>query len=280
MNYDGNCWNILNSVRYAINEQSTAYTNGTDTTGAFQNSYLIEQINRAQYYIHSTLFQQFPDIFLTSATLTFSSSSATLPADCFKIKEITSSDNYPIIPINSKERRVGNMIGDRYAYYRKGDTVVLDRTGISDASTLWYYTRCREITTGMSSAGGALSLTLATTARGIADYYNGMTIENVTDNWVDTISDYAANRVCTLAAQTGAASKYYGIVSELPEIFHHLITRKAEHLVKCDIVSPQVANNFDLADFNEDLRAALSAYAGTNNGDCDIDSMINDFGDM
>jgi hypothetical protein len=278
MNYPGNCYSILQNIRYAINEHSTALVQGTDTTGAFQNSYLITQINRAQYQIYSILFAQFPDTFLTSSSLSFSDSTASLPADCFKVREIRDSENNPLTPINVGERTVGGLTGSQYAYYRQGNTVRIDKSGVSDTATLYYYTRCREITCGMSSAGGALSLTLASTARGIVDYYNGMTIENITDNWVDTITDYTAARVCTLAAQTGAASKYYGIVSELPEIFHHLITRKAEHLAMANIISPSPANKFDLVDFNEDLRTTLISFAGINNSDVDIDRVINDFG--
>lgn len=280
MNYEGNCWNILNDIRYAINEQSTALTNGTDTTGAFQNTYLLRQINMAQYNIYSFLFEQFPDLFLTSTTLSFSNSTATLPVDCFKIKTIINSDNYPIIPIDSREKRIGNMVGDLYVYYRAGNTVILDRASVSDSSTLWYYSRCREIACGMSSAGGALSLTLASTARGIVDYYNNMTIENITDNWVDTISDYSATRVCTLAAQTGAASKYYGIVSELPEIFHGLIIEKAILQVKQHPKAPFKITEQDIKIYSDNLRSAMISFAGTNTGDVNLDSMINDFGDI
>jgi hypothetical protein len=68
MNYNGNCYSILQNIRYAINEHTIALVQGTDTTGAFQNSYLIDEINKAQYFIYSILFSTMPDLFLTSAS--------------------------------------------------------------------------------------------------------------------------------------------------------------------------------------------------------------------
>lgn len=278
MNYSGNCYSILQNIRYAINEHSTALVQGTDTTGAFQNSYLIDEINKAQYYIFSILFGTFPDLFLTSSSLTFTSSVATLPSDCFKVREIDNADGIPLTAINMGERHVENYIGDLYAYYRYGNSIRIDRDDISETGTIWYYKRLREITSGMSSAGGALSLTLASTARGITDYYNNMTIENITDNWVDTISDYTSARVCTLAAQTGAASKYYGIVSELPEIFHNVLEERAIIQVKQHPKAPFKITPLDLQLNLENLRQAMQSYAGTNTGDINIDTTINDYG--
>ncbi|MDP2363733.1 MAG: hypothetical protein Q8M94_08185, partial [Ignavibacteria bacterium] len=129
---------------------------------------------------------------------------------------------------------------------------------------------------GMSSAGAALSLTLATTARKEADYYNDMTIENITDDWTDTISDYATTRVCTIT-QTGAASKYYGIVSELPEAFHHLIGPRAIILMRDIITSPEKPTVTGLKAFQEMLAEALRSYAGTQHTDITWSSIFEDF---
>lgn len=277
MNYN-NCYSILQNIRYAINEHSTGLVQGTDTTGAFQNSYLIDEINKAQYYVYSILFNQIPELFLTSASITFSSSVATLPTDLFKIKEVSNSDNFPLYPMEVNQRHSGNYVGDIYSYYRYGNTLRIDRDDVSDTGTIWYYKRLRELHTGASSAGSALSITLASTAKGITDYYNGMTIENITDNWVDTISDYTSARVCTLAAQTGAASKYYGIVSELPEIFHNIIEERAIIQVKQHPKAPFKITPLDLQLNLENLRFAMQSYAGTNTGNTRIAETINDFG--
>jgi hypothetical protein len=260
----------------AINEHSTARVQGTDVTGAFQNSYLISQINKAQYYLYGLLFSQFPDLFLKSADLVFASSVATLPSDCFKIREVNNADGFPLFPINMGERHVMGS-GDRYSYYRYANTLRVDMDSINETGTIWYYSRCREITAGMSAAGSSKSLTLATTAKEIADYYNDMTIENVTDDWADTISDYSAARVCTLAAETGAASKYYGIVSELPEIFHRILEERAILEVKQHPKAPFKITKVDVDIFKDNLQSAMISYAGTFTGDVHIDDLITDF---
>lgn len=277
MIYPGNCYEILTNIRYAINEHSTGLVQGTDVTGSFQNSYLISQINKAQRLIHGILFSQMPELFLTSADLVFASSVASLPWDCGKVSLIQNADGFPLTKINQKQSHVASYTGDRYAYYRYGNTIRVDQDGISETGKLWYYKRCRELTMGMSSAGGALSLTLATTAANIADYYNNMTIEDITDDWADTISDYSSSRVCTLAAQTGAASKYYGLVSDLPEEFHGLIEERAIIQVKQHPKAPFKITKEDISIFTDNLSTVMSSFAGTNTGDVNFDDVFNDF---
>ncbi|MDD5538443.1 MAG: hypothetical protein PHF12_05715 [Candidatus Omnitrophica bacterium] len=277
MIYPGSCYEILQNMRYAILEHSEALVQGTDTTGAFQNSYLVSLINRAQNFLWSLLFKQMPELFQTSASLAFTSSLATLPWDCFKVLEILDADGIPMTRIDYKERHVANYTGSKYLYDRYGQTIRIDQDGVSETGTLHYYKRPRELTMGASSDGGALSLTLATAAKPIADYYNGMTIENVTDVWVDVIADYSAARAATLTSQTGAASKYYGIVSELPEEFHRLIEEKAVLDLKRHPKAPVKLTQLDLDMFNDNLSAALSAFAGTFTGDANLDEIFNDF---
>lgn len=275
--YSGNAYQILSDVRYGINEYSSGLVNGTDTTGSFINAELMRNINNAQNYLWGILKDAFPDYFLTSASLTFSSSAATLPSDLWKIKEIVDSDGYPIDPIALNQRHVTSGAGSSHHYYRYGNTVRIDADSVSDTGTIWYYKRCRELDTGSTSAGGALSATLATTSKAIADYYNGMSIENVTDSNVDVISDYSAARVCTTTTQTWASSKYYGIVSELPEIFQPLIAEYAILQLKKNPKVPLQVTQADVALFNEMLSGALRAFAGTLNGDQTMDQILNDF---
>jgi hypothetical protein len=287
--YLGNAYEILSQVRYGINEFSTALVNGTDTTGAFQNSELMRHINNAQFHIWSILFEQFPEVFLKNTSLTFTESEATLPSDCFKIREILNSDLEAIKPINIGERFSGN----RFSYYRYGNKIRIDyatsmsglfendstgdvQPSIDDTGSIWYYSRCRELDSGMTSAGGALSATLATTAKKIADYYNDMTIEDVTGDAVDTVSDYTAARVCTVG-NTWAASRYYGLVSELPTIFHPLISEYAILQLKKNPKVPERVTAADATLFNEMLSSAMRSYAGTQNTDVSMDSIINDF---
>jgi len=274
-----NCWELLNQVRYGINEQSTALVNGTDTSGKFQNSELIRHINNAQYYLWNILFKQFPEYFLTSASLSIASSVASLPSDCFKIRDIRDPDGYPISPINMGYRHIANGYGSEHAYYRYGNSIRIDADDVTETATLWYYSRCRELDTGVTSAGGAASATLATTAKAIADYYNGMKIENITDSTNDTITDYSAARVATVS-NTWASSKYYGIVSDLPESFHPLIAARAIITMKQSPRVPEPLTAADLSVFNQELQAAMQSFAGSFDGDSDIDGLFNDFSPM
>jgi hypothetical protein len=278
--YSGNAFEILSQVRYGINEYSTALVQGTDTTGAFLNAELMQKINTAQNYLWGLLFAQFPEYFLTSGSLAFTASLATLPGDCWKIKDIRDSNGYKINPIPVSERHVTDDTGSAHLYYRYGNTIRLDQDDVSDTGTIWYYKRCRELDTGLTSAGGALSATLATTSKAVADYYNGMSIENVTDSNVDVISDYSAARVCTTTTQTWAASKYYGIVSELPEVMQPLIAEYTILQLKKDPRVPVQITPSDVSLFNEILRGALQTFAGSFNGDTMIDDLINDFEPM
>ena len=271
----GNCFEVLSQIRYGINDFSTAKVQGTDATGAFLNEELTRYINNAQNRLWAILFEQFPEYFMKSASITFASSVATLPADCFKIREISDAAGYPFKPIAVDQRHILGS-GSKYGYYRYGNTLRIDQDGINDTGMIWYYWQCRELDTGMTSAGGAGSATLATTSKAIADYYNGMMIENVTDSAVDTITDYSAARVATVS-NTWAASKYYGIVSELPTIFHPLIPDYALIQLKKNPKSPVAVTTADVSLFDQMLMSAMKSFAGTQNSDVDLNAMINDF---
>jgi hypothetical protein len=272
----GNAYEILSQVRYGLNEYSTAKVNGTDTTGAFLNEELMRHINNAQNHIWSILFGQFPEYFMKSASIAFTSSVATLPSDCFKIKEISDSNGYPMYPIGVDQRHITGG-GSKYGYYRYGNTIRVDQDSVTDTGTIWYYWQCRELDTGMTSAGGGLSATLATTSKAIADYYNGMMIENVTDSTVDTITDYSVARVAVVS-NTWAASKYYGLVSELPTIFHPLIPEYAILQLKKNPKSPLVVTVADVSLFDQMLSSAMRSFVGTQNSDYDLNNAINNFG--
>jgi hypothetical protein len=277
--YVGNCYELLKQVRYGLNEFSDTLNQGTDTSGKYQNSELVRHINNAQYFIWGILFKQFPEYFMTSASITFTSSVATLPSDCWKIREILDADGIPFRPINVAQKHIASGSGSEHNYYRYGNTLRIDADSISLTGTLWYYSRCRELDTGMTSAGGAASATLATTAKAILSYYNGMKIENVTDSTNDTITAYTAARVATVT-NTWAASKYYGIVSDLPELFHPLIAHRAIITMKQSPRVPVTLTAADLSVFQQELQVAMQAFAGTMDGDTYPDDIFNDFAPM
>jgi hypothetical protein len=269
-----NCYAMLEEIRTDFNEYSAAFCQGTDTSGVYDNTDIVRKINASQKFIFNLLFQSMPELFLTSSDVTGSSGVYTIPSDVHKMDSIFDADGVQIHPINIQEKHLTSRTGSDYLYYRKGNTIVRD-SGISDALTFNYYTTVKDLTQGMSSAGASGSLTLATTAKPIADYYNNIIIENITDGWASTITDYTAARVATLTG-TGAASKYYGTVSQLPDIFHPLISERATILLKNTVVSPQRPEAGELVDFKEHLVETIKSFAGSQ-ADISIDELINDF---
>jgi len=272
-----NAYAILEQVRYDLNEHSTAYVQGTDVSGAFQNAHIMRKVNDSQRLLHGIFFKRFPELFLTSAELSVSSGVATLPSDFFKLRRLEGSDGNKIYPISIDQKHLTADSGQRSLYYRYGNSIKFDRDDYSDTPVLWYYSRCRDLDQGQEAAYGAKTITLASTARPEADYYNGMQIEDVTAGWVDTISDYSAARVCTLSAETSVDADFYGLISELPEEFHHLIVPKAVIALR---ESPQSINKptkTDYFNYQEMLAEALRSYSGTQDGDVTMEDIFYDF---
>jgi len=268
-----NCYAMLEEIRTNLNEYTSGLTQG-DTVGVYDNTDIVRKINISQKFIFNLLFGSMPELFLTSSDVTGSSGVYTIPSDVHKMDSIFDADGVPVHPINIQEKHSTASSGSDYLYYRKGNTIVRD-SGISDALTFNYYTTVKDLTQGMSAGGSSTSITLAATAKPIADYYNNIIIENVTDGWASTITDYTAARVATVA-NSCSAQKYYGTVSQLPDIFHPLISERATILLKNTVVSPQRPDAGELVDFKENLIETIKSFAGSKN-DISIDELINDF---
>lgn len=274
--YIGNCYELVAEVRRAIREYSTAKLQGTDTSGAFLNEQIIKAINDAQKYLFDILFTRMPFLFLTSASLVGSNSIYTLPSDFFKLRRFETADKVKIKLISVDDQRLSDSQGSKYIYRRQGNTLIVDMQSLSDTCTIYYYKRPRNITMDKVQTGGALSMTLATTARKESDYYKNMTIEDITGDFTDTISAYSSARVATIA-QTAGTADYYGIVSELPEQFHHLIGQRAALKMRVMPQSVTPPTPMELGLFKEDLVESIRSYAGTvDTGDQDIHDVILD----
>jgi len=269
-----NCYGILEDIRTELNEWSVALSQGSKVA-SYDNSDIVRKINTAQRFLWNMLFIRFPELFLTTANVTGTAGVYTNPSDLYRLSHIIDSSGNKISNISIKLKHLSNNTGSPYLYYRYGNTIVRDNGG-TDTITYYYYKTVKEMTQGMSSAGGVSSLTLATTAKPVADYYNGIIIENITNGWASTISDYTAARVATLTG-TGAASNYYGTVSELPECFHDLISQKAKLLLRSEIVSPEKPTTQIQMDFRENLIETIRAFTGSYYSDIPMDELFYDF---
>jgi len=259
-----NCYEILSDLRREINEYSTALVQGTDTSGAYSNAYLVRKINDAQGYLYSMLLNKKPEIFLKSTTITGVASVFALPADFGTLLVFKDDENRKIFPINIDKLKIGTSSGNSRLYYRKGSDLVMDKDGITDTYTLWYYWRCRDLDTGTAAAGAATSITLATTAKPILNYYTGMDIEDITQSFVNEITAYTAARVATITG-TAVAADYYGIVPELPEPFRFLIASRAALTIKAKspiyLDKTNIEAEYKL--FYDEFNETFKAYAGS-----------------
>lgn len=268
-----NCYDILADVRRDINEYSEAYVQGADE-GSFSNELIIQKINLAQFFIFNLLFQRKPHLFRKTVELTAVDSVFTLPADFARLEWFKDDLGTPV-----KEIGVADITpygSSEISYYRAGNTLVLEKSGSTKTYTLYYTWKPRKIFSGKSTAGGAASITFPTVASKTVDYYNGMLIENKTQDWVDTITDYSTSRVATIL-ETAAQDDYFGIVPEIPDMFHHLIAPKASMLLR--LSSPLAQTRVTKAEADsywEDLVETYRAYAGSS-GDQDLAEVFQDF---
>lgn len=275
-----NCYRILEDVRHALNEHSEAYVQGTDTTGKYSNGYLLNKINNAYRQLFALLANEnrMAFFFQTSVAITGVDSVFTLPGDYGSLIEFRDDDGKQVFPIRMHDIRVTSITGSDREYYRQGNTLVLNRDGIAGPYTLWYSKKCRDLITGQASAGGAASITLATDASKIVDFYNNQQIENITKDWLDTITDYATTRVATIA-ETAAASDYYGTVPEIPEPFQHLIAEMATLKVQAEFPLAQSQPSMAGLTFWDLGLADILADYGNDTADVPAEEVFEDFDD-
>jgi len=264
--YD-NCYDIIADVRRDVNEYSTAMVQGAES-GAYQNELITQKINLAQSYLLSFLYPRMPHVFRKEVELTGVDSAFTLPADFGALEWFKDDNGYQVYPMGAKDQSPSGTSIQHY--YRKGSTLILDKSGCTKTFTLLYKWMPRKLFSGKATAGGAASITFPSTASKLVDFYNDMVIENITQDWVDTISDYTTARVATIT-ETAAKDDYFGLVSDLPEPFHHLLAPKASMLLRAS--SPMAQNKVTKGEkdmFNEDLIETLRAFAS---GKEDVDPM-------
>ena len=279
--YD-NAYHIMSDVRHGINEFSTALLQGTDTSGKYTNDYLTGKINAAQRQIWSILLTYIPEHFLESESIACTNSVITLPAKFGKIVQLEDPNGYKIWPSTIKATPTTGQQGSDLLYYKKGRTLVLMKASVTQTCTLKYLRRPREIHAGKAAAGsGASALRMDTSfGKPLNDYYNDMTIEDVTQAFTSTISDYAATNFVATITGTAVADDYYGIVSELPEEFHFLIAPLAVIITKAQHpASQELPTRTEVEIWNEQLMDTVRTFGGEAL-DIDAESIWTDFANV
>jgi hypothetical protein len=272
-------YDILGDVRLDIGEHSEDLVRGVDRSGGFKNEWLMQRINDSQRYLFNLLLKRVPELFLKTSSLTTDSSELTLPGDFGIGRRLETSDGHKVSPVGPAYRPVS-----KFLYYRSGKRYVITGTSNGDTYKLYYYSKPRDIHSGWVTTfdSNNLYLTLESPlARAVADYYNDMDIVNRYgdhEGEVDTISAYTAARVATVASDRWESGAFYGLVSELPEVFHHLIAPGASLLAKRRL--PQgmssVSPGQERADYQDMVVEALKAFAG-NKQDAPVEEMWVDY---
>ena len=255
---------ILGDVRQGLNEYSLELTNGSHTHGKYTNQWLFSQcINRAQARIHAALSRRLPGHFIKKVEITGVNSVFALPWDFGALSELRNSDGIKVIQVDHRSEPSSGAEGSSSFYYRQGNTLVTPKSGISETWTLWYRTKPRDVHSGACGAAGAGTTTFGTLAKGIADYYNGMTVENVTLPHYAEVTGYTAAKVATVSGTFTESTHYYGLVSELPEPFHRLIAPLAVMIAKdTHPASQERTTRPEVEQWADDLVEAIRAYTG------------------
>ena len=273
-----NCYKLVETVRREINEYSAGLLAGTDTSGKFSNGHIVDKINASQRFIHSILMKYIPEEFQTSASLTSVSSVFTLPWDFGTLIQFEDENKRKVFPSSVKNLPTTGSSGSDQIYYRKGRTLVLNKSGVTKTYTLLYYSKPRDMNFGQAQAGsGASTLILQNVSKAKDDYYNGVIVENYTAAFESEITDYVASTYTATITGTATADDWYGMVSEMPEEFHFLIPYWAVLLLKEHPASQEKPNNREYAHFQEMLTSALTGFVGNDN-DVNPADIWTDFG--
>jgi len=267
-----NAYDILYDMREGLNDFSTALVQGTSTYGKFSNTYLTNKMNRAVRLIYARLVRRIPEAFMADSAVSVSSGVITLPWDFGQIRRLEDENDLKVFPVDVDKRPTHGGRGSDRLYRRDGNTLVLTDTSFNGTYHLWYFQKPRELDVGKATG----SDTLAATAKAIADYYNGMTIEDITGSQIATITDYSVARVIT-SSITLANNSYYGIVSDLPEMFHQLIAPLGVIIAKAEHPStPEKPTKAETELWKSEFDDAVNAF-GHMQGDVDMEDIWTDF---
>ena len=274
-----NCHEILSELRINLGEYSESFLSASESMQRYRNAQLMREINRAQGFLYAMIAKRQPSLFVTSVNLTGVDSVFTLPTDFGRLALFRDDKGRKVYSIVEDERRRADATGNQRIYYPRGKTFVLDKSGVTDTYELIYLKLCRPIHCGIAPTGAAASMTLDPNyGNKTEDYYNNMILENVTQDWVDTITDYSNARVATIA-ETAVDGDVYGLVSDLPEWAHTLIAPKA--LIEAKLKSPHPKlkpTKAEVTEFKEQLVETMRLYLVRDDTQVDWADLFTNFG--
>ena len=268
---------MVESVRRGIGDYSDELVQGTEE-GGFSNEQIVEKVNNAQRYIYAMILKRAPETFLESEDITGVSSVYALPSDFGRLVQFRDEDGRQVHSLKAKQLKLNAATGNDSFYYRKGTDLILDKDNVNKKYTLWYYRYPRDLDYGKATGGAANSITLASTASNTVNYYTGMSIKDVTQDWEYEITAYTTGRVATVSG-TAVENDYYGISSDLPNPFHFLIPLKA--IIEMKATSPislEKPTKEEILFFQDQLLNTLNCFSPLVDDDEDVESLWTDYG--
>lgn len=218
-----NAYDMYKEIRGNIGEAAAAH---------WTDRGILRKMNVAQRSLWMQLVNE-PDgdWFLASVAVTPVASVITLPDDCAKPVHLEQTNDGAVIPIRGTVRERALSRGDGYVpswgfseAYLSSNTLVVNTASFTDACTLWYQQRIRDMHFGTAGASSAATLLHMDTSMGLHyedDYYNLRAVEIQTSGLVpdivDTITDFAASTALATITGTPTSGDFYGTVSQLPE---------------------------------------------------------------
>jgi hypothetical protein len=155
-----NCYALVAAVRQSIGEFSEAKVRGEDTLGGYHNDYIVTMINAAIRELYALISRRVPDLFITETTLTAVNSVFTLPWDFAKLIYFKNAEGLQVYEMDQWQRKLTSATGSEMLYRRVGNTLVLDKTGVTKTYTLIYKRKPRKIHHGLVVTGSSTSMTL------------------------------------------------------------------------------------------------------------------------
>ncbi|MBW2148123.1 MAG: hypothetical protein JRI22_13980 [Deltaproteobacteria bacterium] len=242
-----NAYELITEFRDAVGED-VAVDKENSHTGRFKYPAILRWLNRSQMEVQRLLVSLDDRYFLTAAAQDglANQNHYSLPPNCLMqrvlmVERVEGGSRYAYWPIDLEEKEAcrrssaaGLAYHGRFEIRESGVILYPPPPAGNDNVVIYHNRRLADLDFGpVPSDAGNTDLTLNSTARPVADYYDNYRVTIVgPGNAADqtrTITDYTAGRVCTVAQwdTSPTTEDYYAIECELGEDFERLMMVKA-----------------------------------------------------
>ncbi len=269
-------YSLVEQIRYRLNDYTYDRLVELDPSAVFSNRLIHTAINKAQREIAAYINRRNPGLMMGEVNLAGANSVFALPPDFGNLLLFRDPAGRKVHKVAQDRRRLTQSTGSARLYYRKGNTLVLDRAGVSDIYSLIYRKVPRDVHNGMMQVDGSNYYLDSNHASTTLDYYNGMTLYDVTSGFDMEVTDYLAAFLFTAASGDPMDEDYYGIYPDLPAWSHQLLVERAWLDLASMPISLEKPTATDVARHQENLRLALLEFV-TTDADDDVEEYFTSF---